>query len=252
MMTGLRNLQILGQNCILNGIWTDIAFQKSLLLLNTASTSGLWNFPGTTVTIPKEDLKSILPDVVYIQGPKPYNHDTEEMTITVSSMASPLLSDSIDQKIKKRNLHMPHTELLPIVACLFWAMAMLPELLAVVYAFEKFRSYLVMSKSIVYTDHSAIKYLFARKDAKANGFPVVKALDSVIFNSRLHILSFNLGNSVSKSNRLTFIYLAIFINALDLRRTRQYLSMGDFGTDNQEKDEKQSQNDKTGLGMEKL
>ncbi|GJY30395.1 reverse transcriptase domain-containing protein [Tanacetum coccineum] len=41
------------------------------------------------------------------------------------------------------------------------------ELLAVVYAFEKFRSYLVMSKSIVYTDHSAIKYLFAKKDAKA-------------------------------------------------------------------------------------
>ncbi|GJT43210.1 reverse transcriptase domain-containing protein [Tanacetum coccineum] len=40
------------------------------------------------------------------------------------------------------------------------------ELLAVVYAFEKFRSYLVLSKSIVYTDHSAIKYLFAKKDAK--------------------------------------------------------------------------------------
>ncbi|GJY88693.1 reverse transcriptase domain-containing protein [Tanacetum coccineum] len=30
------------------------------------------------------------------------------------------------------------------------------ELLAVVYAFEKFRSYLILSKSIVYTDHSAI------------------------------------------------------------------------------------------------
>ncbi|GJS15070.1 reverse transcriptase domain-containing protein [Tanacetum coccineum] len=40
------------------------------------------------------------------------------------------------------------------------------ELLAVVYAFEKFRSYLVLSKSIVYTDHSAIKCLFAKKDAK--------------------------------------------------------------------------------------
>ncbi|GJS27293.1 reverse transcriptase domain-containing protein [Tanacetum coccineum] len=40
------------------------------------------------------------------------------------------------------------------------------ELLAVVYAFEKFQSYLVLSKSIVYTDHSAIKYLFAKKDAK--------------------------------------------------------------------------------------
>ncbi|GJZ46468.1 reverse transcriptase domain-containing protein [Tanacetum coccineum] len=33
------------------------------------------------------------------------------------------------------------------------------EILAVVYAFEKFRPYLVLSKSIVYTDHSALKYL---------------------------------------------------------------------------------------------
>ncbi|GKA09985.1 reverse transcriptase domain-containing protein [Tanacetum coccineum] len=40
------------------------------------------------------------------------------------------------------------------------------ELLAVVYTFEKFQSYLILSKSIVYTDHSAIKYLFAKKDAK--------------------------------------------------------------------------------------
>nr|GFB07963.1 reverse transcriptase domain-containing protein [Tanacetum cinerariifolium] len=41
------------------------------------------------------------------------------------------------------------------------------EMLAVVYAFEKFCSYLIMNKSIVYTDHSALKYLFAKKDAKA-------------------------------------------------------------------------------------
>nr|GEY53015.1 hypothetical protein [Tanacetum cinerariifolium] len=41
------------------------------------------------------------------------------------------------------------------------------EILAVVYAFEKFRSYLIMNKSIVYTDHSALKYLFAKKDSKA-------------------------------------------------------------------------------------
>nr|GFA44987.1 reverse transcriptase domain-containing protein [Tanacetum cinerariifolium] len=41
------------------------------------------------------------------------------------------------------------------------------EMLAVVYAFEKFCSYLIMNKSIVYTDHSALKYLFANKDAKA-------------------------------------------------------------------------------------
>nr|GEX13770.1 reverse transcriptase domain-containing protein [Tanacetum cinerariifolium] len=40
------------------------------------------------------------------------------------------------------------------------------EMLAIVYAFEKFRSYLIMNKSIVHMDHSALKYLFAKKDAK--------------------------------------------------------------------------------------
>nr|GEW34996.1 reverse transcriptase domain-containing protein [Tanacetum cinerariifolium] len=40
------------------------------------------------------------------------------------------------------------------------------EMLTVVYAFEKFRSYLILNKSIVYTDHSALKYLFAKKDSK--------------------------------------------------------------------------------------
>ncbi|GKF32919.1 reverse transcriptase domain-containing protein [Tanacetum coccineum] len=40
------------------------------------------------------------------------------------------------------------------------------ELLPVVYAFEKFWSYLVLSKTIVYTDHLALKYFFAKQDAK--------------------------------------------------------------------------------------
>ncbi|XP_042412993.1 uncharacterized protein K02A2.6-like [Zingiber officinale] len=40
------------------------------------------------------------------------------------------------------------------------------ELLAVVFAFDKFRSYLVGSKVIVYTDHVAIRYLLSKKDAK--------------------------------------------------------------------------------------
>ncbi|GJU13203.1 reverse transcriptase domain-containing protein [Tanacetum coccineum] len=41
------------------------------------------------------------------------------------------------------------------------------EMLAVVYAFEKFQSYLILNKSIVYTDHSALKYLFAKNDFQA-------------------------------------------------------------------------------------
>ncbi|GJS76039.1 reverse transcriptase domain-containing protein [Tanacetum coccineum] len=39
-------------------------------------------------------------------------------------------------------------------------------LLAVVFAFEKFRQYLVLSKTIVFTDHSALQYLFTKQDAK--------------------------------------------------------------------------------------
>nr|GEW17906.1 reverse transcriptase domain-containing protein [Tanacetum cinerariifolium] len=41
------------------------------------------------------------------------------------------------------------------------------EMLAVGYALKKFQSYLIMNKSIMYTDHSALKYLFAKKDSKA-------------------------------------------------------------------------------------
>jgi hypothetical protein len=42
------------------------------------------------------------------------------------------------------------------------------ELLAVVFAIEKFRSYLVGAKVIVYTDHAALKYLLMKKDAKSH------------------------------------------------------------------------------------
>ena len=40
------------------------------------------------------------------------------------------------------------------------------ELLAVVFAFDKFRPYRIGNKVIVFTDHSAIKYLMTKKDVK--------------------------------------------------------------------------------------
>ncbi|CAN6685977.1 unnamed protein product [Malus baccata var. baccata] len=40
------------------------------------------------------------------------------------------------------------------------------ELLAVVFALDKFRSYLIGTKVIVYTDHAALKYLLTKKEAK--------------------------------------------------------------------------------------
>nr|GEW60660.1 reverse transcriptase domain-containing protein [Tanacetum cinerariifolium] len=55
------------------------------------------------------------------------------------------------------------------------------EILAVVYAFDKFRSYLIMNKSIVYTDHSALKYLFAKKDSKARLLRWVPLLQEFTF-----------------------------------------------------------------------
>jgi len=40
------------------------------------------------------------------------------------------------------------------------------EFLAVVFALEKFRSYLIGSQITVYTDHNALKYLLTKKDAR--------------------------------------------------------------------------------------
>ncbi|KAL0437778.1 UNVERIFIED_CONTAM: hypothetical protein Sradi_0485700 [Sesamum radiatum] len=40
------------------------------------------------------------------------------------------------------------------------------ELLAIVFALEKFRPYLLGTKVIVYSDHAALKYLLSKKDAK--------------------------------------------------------------------------------------
>jgi hypothetical protein len=40
------------------------------------------------------------------------------------------------------------------------------QLLVVVFAIEKFRSYLVGAKVVVYTDHATLKYISTKKDAK--------------------------------------------------------------------------------------
>ncbi|KAL4302313.1 hypothetical protein GQ457_10G008720 [Hibiscus cannabinus] len=50
------------------------------------------------------------------------------------------------------------------------------EMLAVIFAFDKFRSYLIGTKVIVHTDHSAIKYLLSKKDAKPRLIPWILLL----------------------------------------------------------------------------
>lgn len=41
------------------------------------------------------------------------------------------------------------------------------ELLAIVFAMENFRPYLMGAKVIVHTDHAALRYLMTKKDSKA-------------------------------------------------------------------------------------
>ncbi|GJU75128.1 reverse transcriptase domain-containing protein [Tanacetum coccineum] len=40
------------------------------------------------------------------------------------------------------------------------------ELMVIIFAFDKFRPYLVLSKTIVYIDHSVLRHLFKKQDAK--------------------------------------------------------------------------------------
>ena len=40
------------------------------------------------------------------------------------------------------------------------------ELLVVIFALDKFRSYLISSSTIVYSDHAAVRYLMSKQDAK--------------------------------------------------------------------------------------
>nr|GEU97832.1 reverse transcriptase domain-containing protein [Tanacetum cinerariifolium]GEV20835.1 reverse transcriptase domain-containing protein [Tanacetum cinerariifolium] len=80
------------------------------------------------------------------------------------------------------------------------------EMLVVVYAFEKFRSFLIMNKSIVYTDHSALKYLFAKKDSKARLLqkPYQNVLDPKEINESFPLETLNLVSTRGNSGTLWF------------------------------------------------
>ncbi|NHN19974.1 hypothetical protein G6046_03300, partial [Bacillus amyloliquefaciens] len=61
------------------------------------------------------------------------------------------------------------------------------ELLAIVFAFDKFRSYLIGTKCIVHTDHSAIKYLMQKKDTKPRlirWILLMQEFDFVVFDRK--------------------------------------------------------------------
>jgi hypothetical protein len=75
------------------------------------------------------------------------------------------------------------------------------ELLAVVFAFEKFRSYIVNSKVIIYTDHAAIKYLLSKKDAKPRLIRWILLLQEFDVEIRDKNGSENVADYLSRMNR---------------------------------------------------
>ncbi|GKD08025.1 reverse transcriptase domain-containing protein [Tanacetum coccineum] len=76
--------------------------------------------------------------------PRPMTHLLEKETPFVFSKDCIDAFETLKKKLTEAQIHYTMTE---------------KEMLAVEYAFEKFRPYLVLSKTIVYTDHSALKYL---------------------------------------------------------------------------------------------
>lgn len=58
------------------------------------------------------------------------------------------------------------------------------KLLVVVYAFEKFLSYLIGSKVVVHTDHANLRYLMENKDAKPQLIRWVLLLEEFDFKVR--------------------------------------------------------------------
>ncbi|GKB45641.1 reverse transcriptase domain-containing protein [Tanacetum coccineum] len=86
------------------------------------------------------------------------------------------------------------------------------EMLAVVYAFEKFWSYLILNKNVVYTDHSALKYLFAKKDSKARLLLWVLLLQEFDFNEVNEIFSLETLNMVTSRSDSSTLWFSNYAN----------------------------------------
>ncbi|GJU47005.1 reverse transcriptase domain-containing protein, partial [Tanacetum coccineum] len=108
------------------------------------------------------------------------------------------------------------------------------EMLAVVYAFEKFRSYLVMNKCTVYTDHSALNTSMVCLNRK---LPCGKFRDQRMSTpAEKKISSKTIARIVKNSHACIFI--KSFTSSASFWESRS----DGLGTDIQEQDQKESQN----------
>nr|GEV84444.1 reverse transcriptase domain-containing protein [Tanacetum cinerariifolium] len=85
------------------------------------------------------------------------------------------------------------------------------EMLAVVYALKKFRPYIVLSKSIVYTDHSALKYLLRTENLVADHLSRLENPHKDVFENKDINENFPLENLGKISTRST-LWFADLVN----------------------------------------
>nr|GEX60523.1 reverse transcriptase domain-containing protein [Tanacetum cinerariifolium] len=98
---------------------------------------------------------------------RPMTHLLEKETLFVFSKDCIDAFETLKKKLTEAPILVPiHYASKTIIEAQIHYTTTEKEMLAVVYAFEKFRPYLVLSKRIVYTDHSTLKYLLSKQDAK--------------------------------------------------------------------------------------
>nr|GEW21871.1 reverse transcriptase domain-containing protein [Tanacetum cinerariifolium] len=153
---------VLGHKISKNGIEVDRAKVDVIAKLPHPTTvKGIWSFHGHAGFY-----RRFIQDFSKIS--RPMTHLLEKNTPFIFSEDCIKAFQTLKKKLTKAPILIALNWDLPFeLMCDASDFSIEKEMLAVVYAFEKFRSYLIMNKSIVHTDHSALKYLFTKKDAKA-------------------------------------------------------------------------------------
>nr|GEV27184.1 reverse transcriptase domain-containing protein [Tanacetum cinerariifolium] len=131
--------------------------------------------PGIEVDRAKVDVIDKLPHPTTVKGVRNFLGHAEAPILVVPDWNLPfeLMCDASDYAIgavlgqrKSKHFQPIHYASKTMTEAQIHYTTTEKEILAVVYAFEKFQPYLVLSKSIVYTDHSALKYLLNKQDEK--------------------------------------------------------------------------------------